>query len=698
MRPRFRLALAAAVLAAGAAPAARAALPPYPPTRVEVVRDTLWGHVIADPYRWLEQKDSPETRSWVRDQMAYTQAWLAGVPGRDAVVGALGRYSRVDARGVPTVRGGRCFFTTRAADQQQSVLAMRTGADGADVVLVDPNPKSPDHTTSVSLEDVAGDGRLLAYGIRKGGEDEVEVHFLDPESRQELADVLPHARYFGVTIAADHSGCWYSRWEPRGSRVWYHKFGDALANDRQVFGDGLGPTEIPAARLSEDGRWLVITVFVGASGDDTRAYLMNVAEGGPVVTIADSLHASLNVGVAGDRLVVQTNWKAPNGQVFTADPHEPGVAHWTPLVPESRDAVIEGVSGIGGRVFVRVLQNVVTHVRVYGLDGHAYGEVPLPGLGAAGTPSGDWKGGDGFLTYSSFNAPARILRYDVAAGSVSTWWQSSAPFAGGDYEVRQEWVGSSGGARIPFFVVEKKGLARDGSHRVLMTGYGGFDLSETPAFSPLVAAWLDQGGVYVSTNLRGGSEFGEAWHHAGMLANKQHVFDDFEAVGRWLEDQKYCTPSHLAIIGGSNGGLLVGAAMTQKPAEFGAVVCQVPLLDMLRYQRFLVARFWVPEYGSSENATQFKWLYAYSPYQHVKPGVTYPPVMFVSGDSDTRVDPSHARKMAALMQSLGGPNPVLLHYDVTSGHAGGKSVDKGIQDNADVLQFLRGALGMAAAN
>jgi prolyl oligopeptidase len=694
MNPRFRAALAAALLTL-AGSAALAALPAPPPTRSEVVRDTLHGVVIEDPYRWLESKDAPETRAWVKAQMTFTMDQLGKVAGRDQVVAALAKYSKVDARGVPTLRGKRLFFTTRGADQQQAVLAMRESADGPDIVLVDPNAMSADHTTSVALVTVSQDGKLLVYGIRKGGEDELELHLMDTDKRTEVPGGLPKARYFGVSLDKAKQGFWYSRWAPDGSRMRYHKLTDDPAKDVLVYGDGLGPTEIPSAALSDNGRWLMIRVSVGSSGDDTRYYLKNVEKNGPIVTVADTLHSSLQIDMADDKLVIETNWQAPNHRVLLADAAKPQPQFWKQVVPESPDAVIDNVSLVGGKLYVGVLQNVVSHLRVYSLDGTAGGEVPLPGIGSIGGVSGEWAGKEGYFQFTSFNRPPTIYRYELTSGNAAPWWKSSAPFDADAYDVRQFSIHSTNNAKVPFFVVSKKGIAFDGSHKVLLGGYGGFNVSVTPAFSPFIAAWLDLGGVYVSANLRGGSEFGESWHKDGMLANKQHVFDDFLNVAQWVLARGYCLRSGLAINGGSNGGLLVGAAMAQRPDLFGAVLCQVPLLDMLRYEKFLVARFWVPEYGTAENAAQFDWLRAYSPYQNVKKGVKYPAVMFVSGDSDTRVDPLHARKMAALMQSFGGDNPVLLHYDVSSGHAGGKSVDKGIDDNADLLQFLRWRLGMA---
>jgi prolyl oligopeptidase len=686
--------LGTALLAVLPVSALAAFSPAPPPTRVEVVRDTLHGIPFEDPYRWLEEKDAPETRTWVKAQMDYTQGLLGKVPGRDEVLGVLARHLKVDSRALPLVRGKRLFFLSRKVEQQQSVLTLRERHDGPDVTLVDPNPLSPDHTTSVSLVTVSRDGKFLVYGFRKGGEDELELRVFDVDQRKDVPGGLPKGRYFGVQFDKANKGFWYSRYLPEGTRVRYHKLGDDPALDAVVFGEQLQANEWPWAQVSDNGRWLMLGVTRGSSGDDVDLYLKNVEKNGPVVTVVDTLKCSLSFTMVDDRLVLTTDWKAPNQRILWVDAKKPQLAYWKEIVPESKDAVIEDTQPAGDRLYVTVLQNVTSKLRVYGLDGVGGSEVPLPGTGTTEGMSGEWAGGEGYFRFSSFHQPHTIYRYEFATGNAAPWWKSSDPFDPEPFDVRQFSIRSTKGVRIPFYVVSRKGLEFNGRNKVLLYGYGGFNVGIRPEFKAFVASWLELGGVFVSANLRGGNEFGEAWHRDGMLENKQHVFDDFVNVSGWLLQRGYCLRQNLGIIGDSNGGLLVAAAMTQRPDFYGAVVCQVPLLDMIRYHRFLVARFWVPEYGSSEDPKQLDFLRGYSPYHRIQKGTKYPSILFTTGDSDTRVDPLHARKMTALMQAQGGDNPALLLYDLSSGHAGGQSVDKTMQDYADQLQFLRWRLGM----
>jgi len=681
-------------LAAPLAFAATQTIPKPPATRVEVVRETLHGQPIEDPYRWLEQKDAPETRAWIDAQNAHTDALLGPLPGRDRVHARLTQLMKIDAQGTPFERGGRYFFSRRLASQSISVLYMRQGLDGKDQVLIDPHPLSADHTTTVSFLDVPNDGTLMAYATRLGGEDEVAVAFKDVDTGKDLADRLPRGRYFGVSITDDKRGVYYSRHTPEGSRVYFHAMGSDPAGDKLLFGTGYGPEKIITAGLSKDRRWLQITVNYGAATHRSEVYAMDVAAGGPVVPVVNDVEAYFSGHIAGDTMYLQTNWEASNNRILAVDLRNPARAQWKEIIPAG-DAVIQGLSLAGGRLFVNHLKNVVSSVSIFGPTGKALGTIEFPTLGAVGGMSGEWGKSEAFFTFTSFHVPTTIYHYDTATGKQTRWWRSSAPVRSDQIEVKQVWYASKDGTKLPMFVVHKKGLKLDRSRPTLLTGYGGFSLSSTPSFSARAALWVESGGVFALPNLRGGGEFGEAWHQAGMQEKKQNVFDDFIAAAEWLIANRYTRPDKLCITGGSNGGLLVGAALTQRPELFGAVVCSAPLLDMVRYQNFLVARFWVPEYGSAENADQFKFIHAYSPYHRVKQGEKYPPVLFMTGDSDTRVDPLHARKMCALMQaSTGSDRPVLLHYDTKAGHSGGKPLGKQIDDLAKELMFLSWQLGV----
>ena len=696
-----RAMVCAALLVAASALAATATAPPattkYPPTRVDVVKDDYNGTVVEDPYRWLEQKDAPETRTWIDAQNAYTDALLGPIPGRDRVHARLEQLMKVDAQGIPFEKNGRYFFTRRSASQAINVLYMRQGLDGKDVVLIDPHPLSADKTTTVAFTDVSDDGKLMAYATRLGGEDEVSIAFRDVDTGQELADKLPRARYFGASMTADKKGVYYSRHTTEGSRIYYHAMGSDPATDKLLFGTGYGPEKIVACGLSEDRRWLEITVYYGSATDRSEVYVMDVANGGPVVPIVNDIPAYFRGDIAGDTMYLQTNWQSSNNRIFAVDLKHPARDQWKEIIPSS-DAVIDGFSLVGGRIYVNYLKNVVSSVRVFDTAGKPLGSIDFPTMGSVGEMSGRWDKNEAFFTFTSFNIPTTIYRYDTATGKQTAWWRSSAPIKSDQFEVKQVWYASKDGTKVPMFLVHKKGLKLDGARPTLLTGYGGFSVAETPSFSGRAALWIESGGVFALPNLRGGNEFGEEWHHAGMLEKKQNVFDDFIAAGEWLVANKYTNPSKLCISGGSNGGLLVGAALTQRPDLFAAVVCSVPLLDMLRYQNFLVARFWVPEYGSSENPDQFKFIRAYSPYQNVKKGTKYPAVLFISGDSDTRVDPLHARKMCALMQaSTGSDKPILLHYDTKAGHSGGKPIGKQIDDLTQEMMFLSSQLGVTLA-
>jgi prolyl oligopeptidase len=686
---------AGALAFAGAAAIAAQNVPKPPETRTDNVVDDYSGVKVADPYRWLEDQNSPETRAWIDKENQYTRSVLDALPGRAAIEKRLTELMKIDAFGVPRERGGRVFYSKRRADQDLSVLYERSGVNGKEELLVDPHPMSKDHTTSVNWEAIALDGSLAAYGVREGGADEVAVHLLDAATHKELPDGLPRADYLTVEIAPDNHGLYYSLIKKEGPRAYYHPFGGDPAKDMEILGSGYGPEMLIIVSLSEDGQYLVLHVFHGSAGDYSEVYFKDLRADGPVTPLVKGIPARFEVQIAGGQAFLQTNWKAPNERILVADLKNPAQENWRETVPEGKWP-IEATALVGGKLLLRYTEEATSKLRLFEPNGKLVRDIPLPTLGTVSGMNGRWKSSDVFFGFQSFIIPQSVYHLDLGTGTVAVWAKPSVAIEAGALETEQVRYASKDGTQIPMFLVHRKDLKRDGARPVLLTGYGGFDVSETPVFTQQAVLLAEQGGVYALPNLRGGGEFGESWHKAGMHEKKQNVFDDFLGAAEWLIAQRYTRPDKIGIRGASNGGLLVGAAVTQRPDLFGAVVCRYPLLDMLRYQNFLVAKFWVPEYGSSDKADEFKYLRAYSPYQNVKAGTKYPAVLFVTGDSDTRVAPLHARKMAAEMQAKNGSNkPILLLYDTQSGHSGGRPLGKLIEETADEMVFLFGELGVS---
>jgi prolyl oligopeptidase len=673
-----------------------------PKTQVDVVKETINGVEIDDPYRWLEDQNSPQTRAWIDSENAYTDSLLSRIRGRDTLKTKIAGFFKIETMSTPTVRNGRYFFTKRGADQDQSLLYMRQGLAGKDEVLVDPLALSPDHTATVVPQAVSTDGSMIVYGIRQGGEDEITPHLYDVNARKELPGTFLRARYSGIAILPDKSGIYLTRQTKEGPRVYLHKIGTNAEAETEVFGKGYGPEISINARLSTDGHYLVFAVSYGSAATKTEVYVQDLKRSGALVTVVKELDAAFfpaggESPIVGDTLYLRTNWKAPKWRVIAVDLKNPGRDHWHEVLPEG-EGVLDSVSLVGGKLVTSEIKDVVAHIKLYDVHGKPAGEINPPALGSLSGLSGTWESSESFFSFNSFHVPTTIYRYDIATGKRTVWFQAKVPIEGDQYEVKQVWYTSKDGTKIPMFLAYAKGLKLDGSHPALLTGYGGFNISSFPGFNAFAAAWISSGGVYALANLRGGGEFGEAWHHAGMLEKKQNVFDDFIAAAEWLVANKYTSPERLGIRGSSNGGLLMGAMLTQRPDLFGAVICGYPLLDMVRYHKFLVAGYWVPEYGSADNPDQFKYIYAYSPYQHVKQGTKYPAVLFLTGDSDTRVAPLHARKMTALMQaSTGSDRPILLHYDTKAGHSQGTPVSKQIENATDELDFLLWQLNVIPA-
>lgn len=667
-----------------------------PPTRKDDVVDTLHGVQIPDPYRWLEDQNSAETRAWIEAQDACTAAVLDAVPGRAKISARLSELMKVDSYHPPVERNGVYIFEKRRADQELFVIYVRHGREGKDEVLVDPHSLSADHSTSVVIEDLSHDGSLAAYGVRAGGQDEVEIHFIDTATRKELADRLPRAMYESVAIEPSKRGAYYTVLTPKGGRVFHHVTGTAASTDELVFGQEYGSDKETAASVSDDGRWLLIVVSYGSGSIRTDLYVKDLRSGGPFRPIVNDTEALFFGDISSGQLYVNTNWNAPRWHVFRVDLDHPARDAWKEIVPES-DASIENFGAYGGKLFVQYVRDAASELKYFDAHGKPAGKVPLPSLGAIAGLSGDWGSNEVFFSFESFNLPQTIYRFDVKRGAEDQWAQPAAPIKTDEYVVEQVWYESKDKTKIPMFLFYKKGMARDGARPVWLTAYGGFDVNETPLFFEPAVVWADRGGIYAMANLRGGGEFGEAWHRAGMMQKKQTVFDDFFAAGEWLIANKYTSREKLAIQGGSNGGLLMGAAITQRPDLYGAVVCTYPLLDMLRFQKFMDGPLWVAEYGSADDEAQFKYLLAYSPYHNVKDGTKYPAVLFITGDGDTRVAPLHARKMAARLQAAnGGDRPILLLYDTKSGHSGGRPRNKEVEERTDILSFLYSQLGVNA--
>jgi prolyl oligopeptidase len=671
---------------------------PPPTTCRQDFREILHGVEVPDPYRWLEDGAAPETRAWLSAQHEYARPFL-DTPVRERISARLAQLMKIDAMGFPIERKGYYFYSRRRADEQHGAICRRNGLQGEEEVLVDANTMSADQMTGVHIVGISRDGSVLAYGVRQGGEDEFSFNLMDVASRRDLQDRFPRARYSVASWKHDGSGFYYSIRTNQGPRVRFHRMGTRISEDREIIGSNWGPERWAGAFVSNDGRYLMIgsgyRTASTRSGDRNDPYFQRLDPEGEIIPIADDLDAFSTGSDAGDAFIMLTNWQAPKRRVIRVEFANPSRENWREIIPEGQ-STIESVATVGGKLVVVSLEEVRSRVRVFEPDGTFVRDVELPGAGTAAGFTGRWERSESFFYFSSFNHAPTIYRYDLATGEREVWWRQQNVPDLTQFELQQVWYPSKDGTRIPMYLFHKRGLALDSARPTLLTGYGGYNVSMPPVYSTMATVWAEAGGVFASANIRGGGEFGEEWHQAGRRERKQNVFDDFIAAADWLVANRYTQPSKLAIAGGSNGGLLVGAALTQRPDLFRAVICSRPVLDMMRHHKDPMGGYWIGEYGCADDSNDFPYLLAYSPYHNVRAGTRYPAVMFVTGDSDTRCDPMHARKMAAMLQSAtASKHPIVLHYRAEAGHMPTLPMDATIDELADQLAFLFRELDVA---
>jgi len=685
-------------------PANGPSTPPVAPQKP--VEDVVQNHRIVDPYRWLEDAKSPETQKWVEQEAAYTRTLLDPLPGREQLHARLSELMSIGSLSAPQLGGPYYFYTKREGTQNQPVLLVREGVHGIDRVLVDVNQLAADGTLALDWWLPSDDGKYVTYGTSPSGSEISTLHIIETATGKLLPDSIERTRAASIAWKLDNSGFFYTRYPNQGEvpageelyhrRVFYHALGSNPANDPLIFGKDLGAEDWPGIDLSNDGRWLLITVEHGWT--KSELYVQDLASGKQPVRVTEDKNFLYSGQIYNGKIFITTNEDAPKYRLFVVDAASPARANWKETIPES-DAIFQGAAIVNGELLAEYEKNASSQLKMFHPNGQLLGDVQLPQIGTISGIGGKWNRKEVFFKFSSFTLPDSVYQIDLGSRGTTLWGKVKAPgIDPARYEVKQVWFNSKDGTRVPMFVFYKKGLELNGKNPTQLTGYGGFNVSNTPEFRGDRFAWLESGGVFAVANLRGGAEFGEEWHRAGMLDKKQNVFDDFIAAAEYLIAQKYTDKDHLAIRGGSNGGLLMGAVLTQRPDLFRAVVCQVPLLDMLRYQNFQIAKLWIPEYGSSDDPKQFEWLYAYSPYHHVKEHTEYPAILFMTADTDTRVDPMHAKKMAALMQAEAAngrdrERPILLRVDTKAGHGAGKPIAKQIDELVDIYSFLFWQLG-----
>jgi prolyl oligopeptidase len=677
----------------------------YPAARKSDQTDDYHGVKIADPYRWLEDLDSAETRAWVEAENKLTFGFLESIPQRTAIKERLTRLWNYEKYGIPFKEGSRYFFTRNSGLQNQAVLYTVTALDAQPQMVLDPNTLSPDGTVAVSGLQVSPDGKLLAYSLSASGSDWQEWKVRDVETSKDLSDHLQWVKFSGVSWTRDGKGFFYSRYdEPKSDtlkgtnyfqKVYFHKLGTPQSEDVLVYERPDQKDWLFGGTVTEDGNYLIVTVFQGTDVKSRVYYKDLKAKEAAVVKLLDDFDAAYNfIGNEGSRFFFQTDLQASRGKVIEVDVSKPARDNWKVIVPESKET-LQTTSFVNNKFITNYLKDAYTQVKVYDTAGKLVNEVAFPGIGSAEGFGGKATDKETFYSFTGFTTPTTIYRYDMTTGKSTVFRQPKVEFNPADYETKQVFYTSKDGTKVPMFITHKKGVKLDGNNPTYLYGYGGFSISLSPAFSVGNLVWMEMGGVYAQPNLRGGGEYGEEWHQQGMKLKKQNVFDDFIGAAQWLIDNKYTSTPKLAIGGGSNGGLLVGAALTQRPDLFGAALPAVGVMDMLRFQKFTIGWAWVSDYGSSDNADDFKALYAYSPLHNIKPGTSYPPTLVTTADHDDRVWPGHSFKFAAALQAAqAGSAPVLIRIETKAGHGAGKPTTKIIEELADRWAFLVKTLNM----
>lgn len=669
----------------------------YPVTAKQDVVDNYFGTEVPDPYRWLEDDNSEETKAWVTAQNEVTFGYLEQIPFRSALNERLTEIWNYPKMGQPNKEGQYYFYSFNTGLQNQGVIYIKKNLDDEGTVFLDPNTFSDDGTVALSSFSVSNDAKYAGYGISRGGSDWNEFFIRDIETGEDLDDHLKWIKFSGMSWYGD--GFFYSRYdepeegdelkgENKNNKVYYHRVGTPQSEDILIYKDPAHPDRGFNVGITDDEQYAIITATESTTGNAFGFKKAGIDNEPFRWLVTNFVKDYYSIGNNGDVLYVMTNDNAPKYRLVAIDLNNPDKANWKNVIPE-RDEVLESVSLVGGRLIAQYMRDAYNAVEVFDLDGTFLHSIELPGIGSVGGFGGKIDQNETFYTFSSFNYPPTIFRYDIAENKSEVFYETELDFNGDEYVTEQVFYESKDGTKVPMFIIHRKGLKPDGNTPTLLYGYGGFNISLTPFFSPVRAAWLEQGCIYAVANLRGGGEYGEEWHQAGTILNKQNVFDDFIAAAEYLVDHKYTSPERLGIMGGSNGGLLVGAVVNQRPDLFAAAVPAVGVMDMLRFHNFTIGRYWVTDYGSSEDSIQFEYIYRYSPLHNISSEKEYPAVMATTADHDDRVVPAHSFKyMATLQEKYQGDNPVIIRIETDAGHGGGKPTSKIIEEVTDELAFL----------